>query len=303
MAKLRLLSKLFLILVTVNGLLVAPAFAGSEQAGASGAAFLKLSQSVRAASLGGSFVALADDPSAIFYNPAGLQLSGYSRVSFTQTNWLLGSSYSTLCYTRPMGLQDALGLALSYVSFGSIQETTSTSRTGTGRFFTPSSILGVFSWARNLPWAYLGVSAKFMRQNIDTYQEDGIGFDIGLLSRSPIKDIRLGVSILNLGWSGDKALPQTLLFGLNYETGFGANFAGDLRIPRDADLTLHLGAEYKLISFLTLRGGFNSRRVEGSGGNYSLGLGFNFKNMCVDYAYVPYAELGDTHRVGVSLEL
>ena len=284
-------------------LLISSVCAANDQTGTSGAAFLKLGQSVRAASLGGSFVALADDPSTIFYNPAGLQLSGYNRLSFTQTNWLVGSSYSTICYARPIGLHASFGLAISSVSFGGIQETTPTSRTGTGRFFAPGSILGVFSWARDMRWAYLGVNAKIMRQNIDAYQEDGMGIDLGVLTRTPIENLRLGASVLNLGWSGDKALPQTLLLGVDYETNFGAALVGDLRMPRDADSTVHIGVEYRPIAFLILRGGFNNRDVEGSGGNYSLGLGLNFLNFNLDYAYVPYAELGETHRAGVTVKL
>ena len=55
--------------------------------------------------------------------------------------------------------------------------------------------------------------------------------------------------------------------------------------------------------FLTLRGGFNTRAVEAAGGSYSLGLGLHFSGFNVDYAYVPYADLGDSHRIGVMLDL
>ena len=279
------------------------AHAGNDQAGTSGAAFLKLNQSVRAASLGGSFTALADDPSAIFYNPAGLQLSGNSRFSFTQTSWLMDSTYSTLCYTRPIGESDSLGIALSYAGYGSIQETTANSRTGTGRFFTPNSVLSVVSWAHDLRFAYLGVNAKIMRQNIDAYQDEGMGVDLGILTHTPLENLHLGASIFNLGSSGDKVLPQTILIGLNYKTTFGADFVGDLRMPRDANSTLHFGVEYAPMPFLTLRVGFNTRAVEAAGGSYSLGLGLHFSGFNVDYAYVPYADLGDSHRIGVMLDL
>lgn len=301
LVKLRSLSKA-LALLAVCGCLLTTAYAGSEQAGTSGAAFLKLGQSVRAASLGESFVALAEDPSAIFYNPAGLQLSGYSRFSFTQTSWLVGSSYSTVCYTRPMGLTDTMGIALSYLSAGDIQETTAANRTGTGRIFNPSSILGVFSWAKDTPVGYVGLSAKILRQNIDSLQEDGIGMDVGLLTRTPVENLRFGTSFLNLGWITNKALPQTLVLGVDYKTEAGIDVISDLRLPRDAAVSLHLGAERQLTPFLSLRGGFNNRNDEGAGGNISLGLGLLFSGLTVDYAYVPYADLGNTHRVNLLME-
>jgi hypothetical protein len=151
-------------------------------------------------------------------------------------------------------------------------------------------------------WALVGVSAKMFRQNIDSYQEDGIGMDLGLLSRTPIENLRAGVSLLNIGGSGNAALPLTMLLGADYETGRGLTVAGDLRIPRDNVATLHLGVEYALLSALSLRGGINTRSEEGAGGNYSLGLGLHIKTFSLDYAYVPYAELGDTHRAGVKLD-
>jgi hypothetical protein len=302
LGKLRLLNKykLIILAVFVFCFSFSAAFATNSQTGTSGGAILKLDQSVKASALGGSFVALADDPTTIFYNPAGLLFTDESQLSFAQNNWLLGTSYSTLCYSHSQG-KDALGLALSRISFGEIQETTGTDRTGTGRYFSPGSLLCMFSWARDMRWAYVGASAKILQQNLDTYQENGLGLDAGLLSRTPIDNLRAGASILNLGTSGGNTLPLTLIFGLYYDINDKWSVLGDLRMPRDNNATIHLGGEYTPLSFLTLRGGISSRNEEGSGGNYSLGLGLHFGKFNLDYAYVPYAELGDTHRVGITL--
>ena len=288
------MNKLILYLSLTVIALGYPSWAGSEQAGTSGASFLKLDQSVRAASLGGSFVALADDPSAIFYNPAGLLFSKYKQMSFTQTNWLIGSSYSTVCFTNPVNQDNSFGVGLSRIDYGSIQETTATSRTGTGRFFSPGSLLAVFSWARNTPRAFIGANIKYLQQNIDSYQETGIGLDLGLLSATRIDNLTLGVSLLNLGYSGDRALPQTLLIGLDYKNNHGADILGDISLQRDADPSLHLGVEYHPAPVLTVRAGIGN-------GKFGLGFGVTFPKFILDYAYVPYAELGNTHRAGITV--
>ncbi|MBI5701135.1 PorV/PorQ family protein [Candidatus Saganbacteria bacterium] len=298
MAKLQLLNKIFLIIIAA-ALGASPAFAQSDQAGTSGSAFLKLDQSVKAAGLGGAFAALANDPSAIYYNPAGLQMLKNKKLSFTNTNWLVGSNYSTICYAQPSGGSDTFGGSVSYLNYGSIQETTAVSRTGTGRSFAPVSYLGILSWARNMRWGYLGVSAKLLQQNIDSYSENGVGVDAGILSATPMEYLRFGASVLNLGWSGDKVLPYTILMGLAYETNFGLDILADMRIPRDALSTIHLGVEYAPIPLLSLRGGINTKANDEAGGNYSLGLGLNLSALNIDYAYVPYADLGATHRIGM----
>lgn len=301
MVKSRLLNKIILFILFYLAAISA-VFAVSDQAGTSGSAFLKLGQSVRAEALGGSFVALADDASAIFYNPAGLQLSGYSRLSFTQNQWLVDSSYSTICYTYPLGIDNTMGFAASYLNFGSIQETTSNSRTGTGRYFTPSALLGVMSMAFNIQRAFVGINFKILQQNIDAYNENGYGIDVGMLTKAPWEDVRLGVSLLNLGVSGDRSMPLTLLAGLNYSLNSNTIILTDLRVPRDQDPSLHCGIEYKPNLNLAFRAGLSSLSAEGIGLNYSLGLGLKVKNFNVDYAYVPYSDLGDSHRVGVSVD-
>jgi hypothetical protein len=288
------MKKIFINAALFLLVLAGSSWAINDQAGTSGAAFLKMGQSVRAASLGGSFVALADDPSAIFYNPSGLLLTTSRQMSFTQTNWLVGSSYSTICFANPVDENSAFGIGFSRVDFGSIQETTATARTGTGQFFSPGSLLVAIAFAKNTPRAFIGGNIKLFRQNISSYQEDGIGFDLGLLSITPIENLRLGASLLNLGWSGDKALPQTFLLGLEYETARGITLLGDFSLQRDSDPLLHLGAELNPSPVLTLRGGM-------SGSNFSLGIGFKVKKFNLDYAYVPNADLGDTHRAGITV--
>ena len=67
--------------------------------GTSGAQFLKIGPGARVDSLGGAFGAIADDVTAIYWNPAGLsQLAATTPVSGTHTVWLADTRYNFLAF-------------------------------------------------------------------------------------------------------------------------------------------------------------------------------------------------------------
>jgi len=69
-----------LILLTVT----APSFAVSE----SGVVFLLISPGARAAGMGEAFVGLADDATAVYWNPAGLAFQTGKEITLMHANWL-----------------------------------------------------------------------------------------------------------------------------------------------------------------------------------------------------------------------
>jgi hypothetical protein len=72
-------------------------------------------------------------------------------------------------------------------------------------------------------------------------------------------------------------------------------------MPTDNDMYACGGVEFGLSSAIALRAGYRSGRDIGSG--LSAGLGFRLDRVGIDYAYVPYAELGDTHRFSLQIQL
>ncbi|MBI4777661.1 hypothetical protein HY792_01870 [Candidatus Desantisbacteria bacterium] len=58
-----------------------------------------------------------------------------------------------------------------------------------------------------------------------------------------------------------------------------------------------LGTEYCLIPNLAIRAGYNSGADEGAG--ITFGIGYKFHALQLDYAYVPYEDLGKTHQYGL----
>jgi hypothetical protein len=281
-----------------------PVWAGNDSTGTVGAAFLKLGNGVRAPAMGEAFSAVANDPSAIYWNPAGLAQIESRELSLSYNLWLQNTSFSTLQYVYPLTNGQAVGVSVFYMSYGDIMETTATSRTGTGRNISPSGTVSTVSYAlgvnENL---YCGANLKLLSQNIDTYQQSGSAFDLGLLMKD-FRGMNLALVVQNLGSMGSDTLPQTMKLGLS--KGLLDDrllLAIDLSMPNDNNATVALGGEYKINPRLVIRGGYKAKAEEGSGGNLGIGLGLSLSGFTVDYAYVPYGDLGSAHRIGITLNL
>ena len=62
---------------------------GGQRAGISTAQFLKIGVGGRAAALGEAFIAVANDASALYWNPAGLVQFEENQVMFSHNSWVV----------------------------------------------------------------------------------------------------------------------------------------------------------------------------------------------------------------------
>ena len=123
--------------------------------------------------------------------------------------------------------------------------------------------------------------------------------------------LRLALTIANLGgkMKFDEAkedLPLILRAGSAVKLAEGLTAALDLAFPRDGKSFAAVGAEYRRPlkdgRSVAGRAGYNTRSsdVDGLTG-LSLGLGVGFGKTAFDYAFVPFGDLGTTHRIGLSV--
>jgi len=92
---------------------------GDEVRKAAGSALsiMDTPQGAKAVGMGEAFSALADDNSAIYWNPAGLSQQVFPRLSLAHSRWFLDASFQELSLSWPLGLA-SLGAQLSYVNSG-----------------------------------------------------------------------------------------------------------------------------------------------------------------------------------------
>jgi len=266
-------------------------------------AFLSRGTSPRAGGMGEAFAAVADDASAVGWNPAGLgQLETFGAVaSWDGAGQGLGLSHIAVAAPVGMGTVGAAVTAMTYGTFTSYNELGD--RLGSDGFMD----LGITAaWGVSVGRlmgqpAWGGVSAEFVR---DAAGGAMAGFGAGALL--PLGSIlRLGAAVQHVGTtSGGFSLPGRARVGLAAKLGNGL-FAGAEGAYGFQDKlgTMALGLEWSPVRLLAVRAGyrqpFRTQRLEGLTG-LTAGVGVKWRSLGVDYAFQPYGDLAVSHRVGLT---
>ncbi len=310
------------MVLTANGM--SPLFAG---VGTSGAQFLKLGIGARAAAMGESFVAVADDASAIYWNPAGLTRLTQRELSASHHAYIQGLNYETIAYSQPTRF-GTMGSAVNYLYLSGLERRTKDEKQE-GTFgasdaaFTLSFARPLFANAdKNIPVAKqfsIGFNLKVIRQEIESHSANAFAMDIGLLTPLRGSQLTLGFTVQNLG-TPVRFMNESYPLPLTFRTGLAWNakhlpmtLTGSISVPRDHSPTYEMGMEYWVISPFALRGGYlvrpagDSSLFQGVGSNSNsnlsrfgglmAGFGLKFRHLGIDYAFVPLGDLGNTHRV------
>src|SRR5436190_674695 len=90
-----------LALPVVPGIARAQGSLGGQRAGTSSATFLRIGVGARAVGMGETFVAVANDPSAIFWNPAGLASLQRRELAISHVEWPADIHYEHLTLILP----------------------------------------------------------------------------------------------------------------------------------------------------------------------------------------------------------
>jgi len=281
------------------GLILMLSFCGRALAiGECGAQFLKMGVGARACAMGEAFVAVADDASAIYWNPAGLKQLAKVEVLAMQNFWLLDMSYQYAAAAVPLRF-GAFGVAATYSSSGTIPRYEEFRKVGE---YSAYDAAGTAAYAGKVPGFGFGVldfglALKYVQQQIDSFQARGFAGDLGLLYKAPLPmvDLKVGLAVQNVG-PGIKFIEQADPLPLNVKAGLAARvgpltLAVDANKPRDNDLRLNIGAEGVILDVLALRAGYNTAN------SFTAGGGVTWKMVSIDYAFVPYKEIDATHRI------
>lgn len=161
--------------------------------------FLRLPTSTRASAMGGHTVSLVErDPSLIFHNPAllGGEMDGMMNLNYM--NYISDINVGSAVFTKALNEKSAWGVGASFMSYGTIKETTSENQVVGDISAKDINISGFYSHDLSERWRG-GVSLKFLYSSFAEYSSIGLCVDAGLSYYNSEKEFSAGFTLKNIG--------------------------------------------------------------------------------------------------------
>jgi len=260
--------------------------------GTTAAEFLKIGVGARASAMGEAFTALTDDGTALYWNPAGLaqikktEFSTMYNMHFQQIN----QGYVTLASPLLVGVT---ALGVNYIDMGQIE--------GRDEYGNPTGNFGASDihlfagYAIKFKNISLGLTIGWLQDKIKEDIKSSFLGNIGVFY-SLNKYFTFGAVVQNIGTKlGSDSLPLTFKVGTALKLK-------NLILTADLPLSIEyygLGAEWWVGSILALRVGYKATHTITT---ITTGIGLKFEKICLDYAYVPYSEIGSAHRLSLKIK-
>ncbi|MFQ5627397.1 MAG: hypothetical protein ACE5I1_01450 [bacterium] len=260
----------------------------------------------RQAAMAETFVAIADDGTAIYWNPAGLPALRKYEINVAYANLFgldLQNTYVSLF--APITRRFVLGADWFRLGFNDIED-------GLGLDFSQNVFH--FSAAFKLSDFFsLGGNIKVVdmsgsEDNVSVGKASGTGYDLGLLF-SPddrfgalLEKLRFGImfhDLTNTGVRFDNGATDTI-FKRNIRYGAAFKPVNNLTLGVDFDDRIHFGGEFLLFNTLALRGGVQKDLHTSEGAMFSFGVGVSQKAPGFDRVRANYAFSDNSTRLNTS---
>tara|TARA_Y100000590_G_scaffold469958_1_gene660945 strand:+ start:66 stop:1076 length:1011 start_codon:yes stop_codon:yes gene_type:complete len=314
-----------------------------DKTGTTAAKFLSIGVGSKAVAMGGAFTSIADDATAMYWNPAGLSYFNTKELYFNHADWIADISFDYFGFSIPIRPGRVFGINITSVTMGEM-EVTRYGNENTGETFKASDYAAGITYSMNLTDRFsIGINGKYIQQNIASSNTKGAAIDIGTLFETPF-GFRLGTSISNFGpklkMSGDDLLiaadvneiiegnnesvtgvlstdkfdlPLSLRFGISNGLSFGKIakilWSIDAISPNDNANYINFGMEMKMLNdLLFFRAGANSIFLTEKEKEFSFGFGLNVPGVLnnkifLNYSFETMRHLGSTQQIGIRFGL
>ena len=285
-------------------LISAPLFAQNDGAGNTGMSFLKLGVGAESIAMGEAYSSLSNDATAIIYNPARLSFGEVKNVTLMHNSSIQDLNNDFIAAKFTLGkVTLALGVLRSSVDDIEIR---STPGDPLGTFNAENLSLGLSMGYKFSPTFSLGLTTKWLYEKIYIDDATGLAFDLGASYEK--NNLSLSAVVANLGSmdnlrNANTTLPTLVRIGGGYQF-FKNDFAfrlglEGLKVMDGGSFHIHSGGEVGFKDFIFVRAGYQSGYENK---NLTTGIGFKYKGIKLDYAFVPYSsEFGTSNAFSLGI--
>lgn len=284
---------------------------------------LRSSKSARAAGLGGCFVAMPNDPGALFVNPATISTVDARNFSATFFKHVLDINSGQVSYLTPYEDYGNFAASVNFTSYGSFDYADKNGDlNGT---FSGSDVTMGLSYSNELDSnLYWGATAKVIYMSLEDASSMAFAIDAGIIYQLPEKKTNIGLSILHVGTQITKFedysedLPMDIRLGINHRLE-GLPLLVNLSFHHLADdedsffdrfLSFSIGGELYLGKNLDVRLGYDNKLRRDTSpesdkkyAGFSAGVGIKLEQIDIDYAMTQVGTAALLHRIGLRLKI
>ncbi len=307
---------------------------GGQRSGISSLQFLKIAGDARGAGMGEAFIAVTNDISSMYWNPAGLVLTTADQVMFTHSEWLVDVKHEFAAASYHLDENNVLGVSFTSLHTDPMKVTTEYQPTGTGNYFNYSDVAVGATFARKMTDQFsFGATVRYVRETIADLHTSAFLVDLGTFYYMGIGTSRFSVVVSNFGSNVKPSGSITSVTGKVYTnfqdysppTMFKLGYAFEpyqdednkvtaslqLNHPNDNAENIRLGVEYGYSQMFFLRAGVKRTIGESLFGkgtstaeDFAFGAGvrlpMEYTTVIVDYAFTNFNDLGGIHRFTLS---
>jgi hypothetical protein len=280
---------------------------------------LQVGAGARALGLGGAFVAISDDATAIYWNPAGLVQPKNKELHVQHTEQFGGSVNHDIIALRLPLHNGGLGLGIIRLGVDNISLTSLEDPTrplGPDNRPIITQTIGTTDNTFYIAYGHpirssltLGITIKLIHRDLSVGTGTGFGTDTGLLYQGK-RPLKFALVIRNLTKTrihfdagNTDVISPSVLIGASYTHTFSdthrllsaiSGHWGEDVSGIESNQAIHMGIEYQLKQRLMLRLG---RR----GSYFTAGAGIKLNRATIDLAVLQHSQLNNSYRISTSI--
>jgi len=304
----------FFAAINVDAQYSVPSFRSDvTKVGTTAVPFLTIGVGARANAMGGAFASVANDVTALYWNPAGIATLSTNQIALIHSDWIADLRHDFIGLAVSLGSIGAVGFSLNALTMDDIMVRTPELPEGTGERASSYDMALGLSYARTLTDRLsIGGSVKYVKSQLWHMSAQTVAFDCGVILADIFNVVQLGASMTNMGGkmryggrdnfvyhdirpseygnnekidaelkTGSYNLPIAFRSGIsmvvNKKSHWPLLLAVEFFEPSDNVRSLNMGGEWSFFDRVFVRAGYNSLFEQDSERGLTLGGGLKLR--------------------------